>query len=193
MIVVSAAMLLLSSGVRAQSPPNYMRVNAGGWTFAPAISQGNLVGLLAWPEEVETIGDNITVMWFQNVSGEWQSWGWEGDSLGKAVLYLRAQLEETVFSKDSTLKSMLCPAEVEAASPRQISRGLFVDDPFQAILDVIEDRAAFLDLLGEAGWPTVRSLSSYAVEGVLCNDVLISQQKILLDDIAQKVKVGLLG
>lgn len=193
-IALVAAMLCLSTRVRAQSPPDYMRVNAGGWTFAPAISQGNLIRLLAWPEEVETIGDNIKVLWFQKVSGEWQSWGWEGNSLGKAVVYLRSQLEdETIFSKDTTVISMGCPAEVEAISPRQVSKGLFVDDPFQPILDVIEYRATLLNTLGEAGWPTVRSLSSYAVDGVLCNEVFISQQKILLDDIAQKVNVGLLG
>lgn len=178
----------------AQTLPGYMRFQAAGWTFAPAISQGSVAGFLAWPGEAEPIGNNIKVMWFQRVKGEWQSYGWDGDTIGKAALYVRGELaDSTVFSKDTTVNQALSSSIDAVQLPRRVVKGLFEEDPFQSIVDSLQDPTLLLDALADAGWPTVRSLSTLAVQDVECNGALVSEQTILLDDLAHRVTVDLLG
>lgn len=120
----------------AQTLPGYMRFQAAGWTFAPAISQGSVAGFLAWPGEAEPIGNNIKVMWFQRVNGEWQSYGWDGDTIGKAALYVRGEMaDSTVFSKDTTVNQALSSSIDAVQLPRRVVKGLFEEDPFQSIVD----------------------------------------------------------
>lgn len=178
----------------AQTLPGYMRFQAAGWTFAPAISQGTVAGFLAWPGEAEPIGNNIRVMWFQRVNGEWQGDGWDGDTIGTAANYVRGELADSeLFSQDATVNQALYSSVDSDQSPRRVVKGLFEEDPFQSIVDSLEDPVPLLDALADAGWPTVRSLSTLAVQGVECNGVLISEQTILLDDLAHRVTVSLLG
>lgn len=179
----------------AQTLPGYIRFQAAGWTFAPAISQGAVAGFLAWPGEAEPIGDNIKVMWFQRVNGEWQSYGWDGDTIGNAANYVRGELADSeLFSQDATVNQALHPSSIDVVQPpRRVVKGLFEEDPFQSIVDSLEDPVPLLDALADAGWPTVRSLATLAVQGVECNSVLISEQTILLDDLAHRVTVDLLG
>ena len=66
---------LICNSIPMSSKKISLLLAAGLLLGVPGISQGSVAGFLAWPGEAEPIGNNIKVMWFQRVNGEWQSYG----------------------------------------------------------------------------------------------------------------------
>jgi len=58
-------------------PPVSQEYHTAEWTFVPAKENGVTIGFLAWLSDVQPIGGNIRVIWFQQDGPtSWSSWAW---------------------------------------------------------------------------------------------------------------------
>lgn len=189
-----AAMMILTCGgtSHAQDAPSYIRFEVAGWTFAPAIVQTSVEGFLAWVEDVEAVGENITVMWYQHESdGNWTTWAWQSNDVGVAALYVRGLMgDELVFASDTDVIAWVEAASGPAAS-LEVVDGLFFDDPFQAVVASHPDPPELMDVLVAVGWKAAPNLSTIAVEAAA--DCDITPETLLLNDLKSDAELALFG
>ncbi len=189
-----AAMMILTCGgtSHAQDAPSYVRFEVGGWTFTPAIVQTSVEGFLAWVEDVEAVGENITVMWYQHESdGTWTTWAWQSNDVGVAALHVRGLLgDQLVFASDTDVIAWVEAASGPAAS-LEVVDGLFFDDPFQAVVASHPDPPEMMDVLVAVGWQAAPNLSALAVEAAA--DCDITPEALLLNDLKSDAELTLFG
>jgi len=129
-------------------PPVSQEYHTAEWTFVPAKENGLTIGFLAWLSDVQPIGNNIRVIWFQKDGpASWSSWAWtsidklEGarwvrDFVGDQQLLLDAPqlvnpdflyLADPDFIQMAANDPLLLPAPV--VDPQLMMNGCLPGDP----------------------------------------------------------------
>jgi len=151
-VAVSAIALSVWGGgvafAQAGDPPVSQEYHTAEWTFVPAKENGLTIGFLAWLSDVQPIGNNIRVIWFQQDGPtSWSSWVWtdidklEGarwvrDFIGDQQLLLEAPqlvnpdflyLADPVFIQMAAADPSLLPTPV--VDPQLMLNGCLSGDP----------------------------------------------------------------
>lgn len=131
-----------------------------GWRFVPLLSATRVEGVLAWRPLESLVGSNLGVLWFQRQSnGTWQAIAWPANSLGLAVLTIRAiPGREQAFEAEADLllhMHRVCAGE----DPVQVIKGLLEDDPLQPVLVNNPDAPSIIEALALLGWQVAPDLS----------------------------------
>jgi len=151
--------------------PVSVRFDAEGWAFVPAVSEGQVLGFVAWLTDGGT-GGNISVVWLhREQDGTWTTWAWESNSLAQAVGWVRSTWNDpSLFSHDPTIGRALLDVGIDAlVDPSEVVNGLYFYDPLQPTVTISDNPAEVLDLLAASGWAAAPALSASAVEASPCD------------------------
>jgi hypothetical protein len=201
--VVLAAMLLFGAPARADDPlVTGWKSRVNGWTFAPAHSAagGAVLGFLAWADPGITVGDNVSVLWYErDQNDQWRVWGWKTGDFTSAVAFARAEVSyPALWADDPELVALLGPAGTEP-TPTEMEQGFFVDDPnaptFLAQLNP-EVVVATITALGYQTAPTLSVIATNDLETALPVNCLTNQEvntSIVLNRLTFEAETALFG
>ena len=177
---------------------DYVQINAKGWLFCPVTDTQSVLGFLAVVDDASITGANIQILWYERESdGSWSTWGWaDAQQVGESVWWVRTHVNDPLaFMYDTTLNEAAEAVGPDAAvDPVQLGNGLFLDDPFQAAVQQVQDPAALLDVLSAAGWQSAPGMSALAAGGtVICDGQAVDAVQNLLDGMASEVELDYFG
>lgn len=195
--VTAVGVLLSSAPADAQvGRPVYATQEFDAWTFAPVLIDGTVEGFFCYIDPDQIVGDNIPLVWYdKGADGEWTMFGWQQYDLAGAVKWVLEAHENPELFKNYSQFARLVGATTVAVQPKNMTEGLFSDDPMHQLIEVADDPVAVIDLLESIGWGTAPSLSQIAVAppDQTCNPEGVDPLKKLLEESAHKMEVIITG
>lgn len=143
------------------------------WHFLPLLTSTGVDGVLAWRDAASLNGGNLGVLWFQKLSnGTWQAVAFPSNSLGIAVLTIRAiPGRENAFTAEPDLMLKMLGA-CGSEDPIKVVQGLLENDPLQPLLVNNPDSPSIIEALALLGWQVAPDLSPLmSGNGRICNSV----------------------
>ncbi|HYE63745.1 MAG TPA: hypothetical protein VD997_17265 [Phycisphaerales bacterium] len=194
----AVGVFLGSATVEAQTTtrPAYATQEFADWTFAPVLVDGEVKGFFCYINPNLLVGNNIPLVWYdKGADGEWTMWGWSNYNLAGAVKWLHDHYGSAEIFKNHSELCCVVRADIEGSEPKNMTEGLYTDDPMHQLIEVSDDPVEVMTLLEEIGWEAAPGLSQIAVAplDLSCDPEGIDPLKKLLDESAYKMEVIITG
>ena len=130
-------------------------ISLDDWQLVPTLIGTKVESFVGICDPAIAVGSNITAVWFLRTDdNQWQTFAWyEPDNI-KAIAHIKSTLglddSMDVNWPDPEAQQGVDPAFAEA--PSAFATGVFVDDPYAAIINSLEEPTTFIEALTNLGW-----------------------------------------
>lgn len=142
----------------AQRDVSTLQLTIDDWVLVPTMLGTQVETIAAFRDPQLSTGQNVTTVWFvRKDQRQWEVLAWEEQNNRRAVGHIKTHL---ALSDDTDSKwpavALIGNENDPETDPKRFALGVFEDDPYAAVLNLIQERGPLLTALTQSGWQAAR-------------------------------------